>query len=128
MPPTDTDPGLGPANEGTAAFNTFMAGLDDGRLHADLSSELQDVNEKMTDLALDGAKKVKGKITITLDFLLEGGVWEIKGEFTTKLPKPPRGRTVMWSTPAHNFTHKNPRQTELFRDVNFAASEGMRVV
>ncbi len=129
MPP-DTDPGLGPSasKEGTAPFSVFLAGLEEGVLHGDLSKALVKINEDVSDLALNGAKKVKATLTITVDFLLEGGVWEIKGDYKTKIPSSPRGRTMMWSTAAHNFTHKNPRQTELFRDVTFANTDGMRAV
>lgn len=101
--------------EPTQAFHTFLTALEDGRFHSDLSEALRRINADLHDhLLAYGGKKSKGAMNIKIDFVLEKGVWDITADFTTKTPKVPRDRTVLWSTPGNNFARDNPRQIDMF--------------
>lgn len=116
--------------ETTATFNQFLAMLEDGALHADLSEALRDINAEMNNHAQAYGRKAKGKMTITIDFLLDKGVFDIQADFKATLPKDKRPRSVAWSTPGNNFTPNNPKQMQLFgvRDVTSANNSEIRKV
>lgn len=104
-------------------FGQFLQLLEDGEFHGELSDALQEINAKLSQHVLAYGGKPKGKLTITVDFTLDKGVFEITGDYTVKLPKAPRGKTVAWSTAENRFTPQNPKQMQLFgvRDVTPAA-------
>jgi hypothetical protein len=108
-------------------FAEFLAILNDGEFHQDLSKQLEELNAELNNAAADTGGKAKGRLTITLDFLLKGGVFEIDQDFTVKLPKVKRPSTVAWSTRDNHFTPQNPKQGALFgprevRDVTVDAA------
>ena len=105
--------------EETRSFSQFLLSLEDGDLHAQLSEDLREIAAVMSQHVVDYGGKVKGKLSLTIDFKLDQGVFEIVAKTETKLPKPPRGRSIMWATPGNNFTANNPKQGQLFgpRDV-----------
>lgn len=92
----------------------FLGRLEDGAFMANMTDSLNDLNAKLNDHMLHGNKKAKGKITITIDFTLEKGVFDIEAEANIKTPKQERGRTVMWSTPDNHFSLEHPRQLSMF--------------
>lgn len=96
-------------------FDQFVRVLEDGAVNGDMSKALKEMAEKLTDYSQDyGAKKVTGSITLKLDFILEGAVFEINSKITEKHPEEPRGRTVLWTTDNNLFTPQNPRQRDMF--------------
>lgn len=95
-------------------FAQFVQMMEDGELHAELSNALHKINADLNQHLIDFGGKPKGKLSININFVLEKGVFEISGDYDVKLPKPPRGKTVAWSTPDHRFTPQNPRQMQLF--------------
>lgn len=108
----------------TRSFAQFIQTVEDGTLHADLTEALKELNAEMNNHAQDhGGAKCAGKLTLTLDFKLDHGVFEIASDFTTKLPKQKRMKSIFWSTPENFFTPQNPRQMTMFggpvRDVGF---------
>ncbi|CUW39701.1 conserved protein of unknown function [Magnetospirillum sp. XM-1] len=118
--PNDTDyqPDAGP--EEPRSFSTFIAMLEDGKLNADLSEALRDLNAAMNDHVIAFGGKPKGKMVISIDFTLEKGVFDIVADFKVAEPKVKRDRSIAWSTPGNNFSPENPRQMQLFgrvRDV-----------
>lgn len=119
-----------PSNTVPAAstFAQFIQMLEDGDYHAELTTALQNINGALSDHALSFGGKPKGKLTLSVDFTLDNGVFEINADFNTKLPKAPRSRTVAWATQDNRFSPQNPRQMQLFgvRDVA-APSEGASV-
>ena len=104
-------------------FGQFLQLLEDGEFHAELSENLREINAKLSQHAIDHGGAPKAKLTVTLDFSLDHGVFEIAGKYAVKLPAAPRGKTVAWSTPENRFTPQNPRQMQMFgvRDVTPAA-------
>lgn len=102
-----------------------LATLEDGRLHGDLSDASREMISTLHDVAANARGKAKGKITITLDYAVEDGVVELRADFTTKTPKLPRQKTVLFATPDNNLTRRDPKQPSLeFRDVTVPRAVG----
>lgn len=104
--------------EGAKSFSSFLATLEDGVFHAELTEELRQLNADMNNHVMDYGTAPKGKITITIDILLKGGVFEVVANKVIKKPTPPRQRSMLWSTPGNNFTVSNPKQQDMFKDVS----------
>jgi len=101
------------------SFGTFIAEVEDGELHADLSRALQNLIGELHEGRAVGQARATGTLTIKFDFVLADGVVEVRADIASKTPKRPRGRSIFWATPENNLTRRNPRQPDLpFRDVN----------
>lgn len=92
----------------------FLSNLEDGAFVSKLTDEITDLNAAMNDFILDGAKKAKGKIVITIDLELSNGVFDIEAGAKITAPKSAPPRTVMWSTPNNDFSLEHPRQMSMF--------------
>lgn len=119
MTESDAAPAAPVAEDGQAlpalhTFAQFFQTLEDGELHAQASDGLQRIAGDLSNHVRDYGGNSKGRMTITLDFDLKHGVFEITGGLTIKLPTPPRGKTVVWATPDNRFTPYNPRQMNMF--------------
>jgi hypothetical protein len=100
-------------------FSSFVAMLEDGCLHNDLTEELQDLNAAMNNHVINFGGRAKGSLSLNFEFVLNAkGAFEIVSKFKVKKPETPRGKTFAWSTPDNRFTANNPKQQELFKDVN----------
>lgn len=116
-PETDAPPPAADGNPSAPAarsFDAFIRMLEDGALCAELSDQLRVINEDLNQHAIAYGGKPKASLTINIDFMLDGGVFDIRSKFKTKLPEAPRGKTIAWGTAAHDFTPNNPRQGQLF--------------
>jgi hypothetical protein len=83
-------------------FGQFIAEMEDGDLHAELTARMKTLVEAMKE---DGAEV------------------EAKAEIAVRMPKPKRGRSIFWTTQDSHLTRRNPRQRDLpFRDVNTPAT------
>jgi hypothetical protein len=106
------------------AFRTFgqlLQAVENGQLHGDLSTELQDLCAELQDAAGGGGTATKGSVSLTLAFKFDPktGFFEVAGDYKVTKPKTTRGRSIMWATADNYFTIDNPRQQQLFpRDVN----------
>jgi DNA gyrase/topoisomerase IV subunit B len=104
------------------SFNSFLGIIDEGRLHSDLSDELQELCQTMNRHCISyGGKKIKGKVSLTIDIVLEGGIFEVQGKHKITSPNAERGKTVMWSDKSNNFTPQNPRQMDIFQAKNITS-------
>lgn len=105
-------------------FSAFLGEVDEGRLQADLTNEMTDLVAAMSNHAAEFGGKPKGKIVITLDLKLDGGVFEVAGEVKTTKPKTARARSIFWATPENHLSRMNPRQQQLpLRDVSLDRKE-----
>lgn len=109
-PPADGQP----AAPAARTFDSFLRMLEDGTLNADLSDQLRIINEDLNQHAMSYGNKPKAKLTVEIDFTLDGGIFDIRSRFKTKLPEAPRGKTIAWGTERHDFTPNNPKQGQLF--------------
>ncbi len=96
-------------------FSRLIQALEDGDLNAQLSGDLKDLGQTMVRLAANYGGKQKGKMTLTLEFALEGGTFEIKPKVKVERPMPPRARTHFWATADGGLSQTNPKQTDMFR-------------
>lgn len=95
-------------------FAQFIQQIEEGRLHADLSAALRDIAAEMTDHANNYGDKAAGKLSLSLAFKLENGVFQIAGDFKVETPKPRRMKTIMWASAENYFSPHNPRQMQMF--------------
>ncbi len=101
------------------SFSTLLSDLEDGHLHADLSTAVEDIVAALNDASANRGGKPKAKLTLTLDFTLEDGLVTISADHKASLPKAVRARTFMYVTPENHLSRRNPRQRELpLHDVN----------
>lgn len=116
-------------NKALRSFSQFLQMIEDGRLHGDLSTDLEDLVAELQNHARGGSA-TKGSISISLSLKYDpkSATFEIGGDFKTVKPKEPRGRSIMWATPENILTLDNPRQMKMFpRDVNESRSDARSV-
>jgi hypothetical protein len=101
-------------------FCVWLNDVEDGKLRDDLSEAQKDVLEKLQEQAKATSCAKKGKITLTLSYLVEsGGAVHIDSAIDTKVPKPVRERDHFFIARDGGLTRKNPKQQELrFKDVS----------
>ncbi|MCH4893986.1 hypothetical protein GO308_12760 [Sphingomonas sp. SFZ2018-12] len=109
------------------SFGEFIRFLEDGQLDATLVEALRDLRNEMANVAIESGGKAKGKMTLTLDFALEGRVFTIGASHKVAIPEAKRPKSVMWSTEDGRFTPSNPQQDQLF-GVREVGSPGFRDV
>lgn len=94
----------------------FMLG--DGQFNADCADKLQRFAEEMEERGIEDGKKVKGKITLTIDVAREhDGVYFFTPDIKLSTPREQHGRTIGWVTPENRFTPNKPNQGNLFGTV-----------
>lgn len=113
------NPPRGPAEGRTVVpvantFDQFLAGLEDGQLNRELSEELQRLAGDMSNAAIDNGGKSKGKMTLTIDFALEGRIFTIASKHKVELPPGKRQKSVMWITEDLRFARSDPKQGDFF--------------
>ena len=109
-------------------FTDAMASMEDGQLIQDLADMQRDILAALHNASLDQGGKPKASLSIKLDYKMDSGVIEIVADVKSSLPKTKRARTVMWATPENNLCRNNPRQRNLFEDVNRNDDGGFRPV
>ena len=99
------------------SFALFLQHLEDGQLNNELSVALQDLSKEMHDHSLSYGCGAKGKISISMDFVSQDGVFDIRSTFKVTKPVAPRIRSIAWTDENHNLLPNNPRQNDMFRAV-----------
>lgn len=103
-----------PLRPAASTLGEFVGTLEDGEFDLECYNALKDMHQTMHELAMATNGIAKGKLTITVDFRLEGAVFHIKAGFTTKTDTPKRPSSVMWTLPDGRFTPHKPFQGQLF--------------
>jgi hypothetical protein len=109
-----------------STFGEFVRFLEDGNLDAELTIALRDLAGDMQNAAIESGGKSKGKLTLTLDFALEGRVFSIAAKHKVDVPAAKRPKSVLWTTEDNRFTPSNPGQGQLFGVREVRASGGYR--
>ncbi|MFC3674696.1 hypothetical protein [Ferrovibrio xuzhouensis] len=99
-------------------FQQFIGVVEDGQLLADLTNELQKLIGDMQNHQINVGGVPKGDITVKFGFKLENGVVEVTGNYSITAPKRVGGRSLFWVTADNLLTGRNPKQTDMFRDVS----------
>ena len=95
-------------------FSDFIRMLEHGDLHQELGGNLQEIAAALENHAMENGGLAKGKLTLTLDFKLEKGIYEISAKPKVTLPEPKRSRTIAWGTPENFFSPQDPKQLVMF--------------
>lgn len=98
--------------KGIRDANTIIGLLEDGDLVADYSKEIAAVLAKLRELG-SPKKAVKGSVTLTLSFVVEGVSTEIDAKITSKTPEPERSRSFFFVTD-DGLSTEHPRQIQMF--------------
>ena len=94
---------------------TIIGMLEGGELAAALSDDITETLAKLKGLSGDRPKnKVKGKVTLTLEFEVENGAVTVLAGIDTKVPKAPRGQSFYWLTDDGALSTEHPQQTDMF--------------
>lgn len=90
--------------------------LEDGEFNSELADVYRDLIADMENKAAEtsGKTKVKGKLTLTIDFVLQGGAYEVTAETKVAAPKRSPRRTVMYGTEANTLSRTHPKQDDMF--------------
>lgn len=99
----------------------FMRMIEAGQFDADVMFDLRELATMMENQIIDGAKKVKGSLTIQIEVSRDASqpFYTIAAKHKIKRPEEKRGGTVAWLTDNNLFTPNQPRQSQMFgvRDV-----------
>lgn len=99
------------------AFAVFLQELRDGRVHADLSQQMEELLAKVKETGKGGELSLKIKIKPAT----RGGDVDkvtISDLITMNLPKPERGEDFFWLTDDNDLSRNHPKQASLeLRDV-----------
>jgi len=102
------------------AFAVFLQDLRDGRVHADLSQQLEELLANVKETGKGGELSLKIKIKPAT----RGGDVDkvtISDLITLNLPKPERGEDFFWLTDDNDLTRNHPKQASLeLRDATAA--------
>lgn len=98
------------ATEPPTPFHVLVPKIADGHVNEVASDALRDLVAAMRDDAIARGATSKGKLTLTLDLTLKGGVFDINAEVKTKAPKVTFARTVMYATDSNSLVAEDPKQ------------------
>jgi len=99
-------------------FGHLISMAEDGRLHDDLSRQLNELISTLADHNRANRGKANGSLALTLKFSLDENNVEMKAEVKVTEPKQERTRTFMWAGPTKRLTGRNPNQRDMFMDAN----------
>ncbi|TPK15207.1 hypothetical protein FJ872_19625 [Mesorhizobium sp. B2-5-9] len=104
---------------------TIIGMLEGGELAAALSGDITETLTKLKDLSdtMGRKAKVKGKVTLTLDFEVEAGSVNVLAGIDTKVPKAQRGSSFYWITDDGSLSTEHPQQTDMFSGPRSAAQQ-----
>lgn len=101
--------------------------IGDGELIAELDAEMVGLNAHLFETNAGRRKaKSKGRITLTLDFVVEDGQLTITTDLTVKKPKKPRANGFFWLRDDGTMSTEHPSQTRM--DFEDRARSGGAVV
>jgi hypothetical protein len=113
-----------------ASLANVLVGLGQGRFHDEATEALQRLVKEMNRVAEAGGGKPKGKLVITLDLMLDRGIFELNPGVKVTTPATVRARTIMFSTPDGQLSKNDLRQGTLglegAKDVGFGEVKDFR--
>lgn len=101
-----------PRKEPTRPFSIVLGQLEDGTFHDDVSEKLRELTLALKEHAATSGN-AKGKLTLTLDLMVDKGLLLIVPNVETRAPRPRRKSSVMWITDEGNLSPDNPKQLPL---------------
>ena len=100
-----------PKEEGPRSFAVFLRKLAAGEAESALSYEMHELGKKLKDEAEARSEKVKGSLTLTINFEAEpeDGLVMATYDVKTKAPKPKRAKGYFWLTKGGNLASEQPK-------------------
>ncbi len=111
------------SNGALKSFGTLMQSLEEGQLHADLTEQITTITKALQNHVINHGGAPKAKLDVKLKFELKGGVVQVSATTDTTLPVAPRSQSILWPDDQGNLCNQNPRQRDMFKDVNAETSE-----
>ncbi|KQS90325.1 hypothetical protein [Rhizobium sp. Leaf386] len=108
-------------------FSQIIGLLENGKLNPELSTRTAETLDALHELseAIDGGK-VKGSLTLKLEFTVKDGQVEIQTAFDNKIPKRPRRVSTFWIVEDGALSMEHPRQHDMFGVRPVSSTEGER--
>lgn len=91
-------------------FSDFLPTIARGDVDRELTAQLRELVIEMQRVAENAGGKPKGKISLTIGFTLDRGVFEVDPRISVTKPSPIRARTVMYGTTDGRLTRQDERQ------------------
>jgi hypothetical protein len=94
---------------------TIIGMLEDGELAHALGSEITETLAKLKELGADRPKsKVKGSVTLKINFEVSANSVQIVCDVDSKRPRPVRGESFYWVMDDGSLSTEHPQQTDMF--------------
>lgn len=104
---------------------TVIGMLERGQVAADLSTVLTDTLRILKEQSDQRPKaKIKGKVALTLNIVVEEGAVQIEAAIENKVPKPVRSTSFYWVTEDGALSTEHPQQADMFSGPRAAAGNG----
>lgn len=95
------------------SFLELLAAAEDGRLVEHLTERMKELASTLRTLHAHQGGKPKGKLLLSIELKLDGGVFEMVGAVALKKPEPLRERSILYDTRDGGLSVNNPRQLGL---------------
>lgn len=96
------------------SFGFFLATIQNGDLHAELTKSLEDMGAGLNQHRQDYGGEPTGEISLKVKFkLTKGGFVEIAAEPNVKMPKAPKAGGLLFIDRDNKFTQDNPQQLNM---------------
>ena len=105
------------------SFGTLIQSLEEGQLHSDLTDQISEITKALQNHVINHGGSPKASLSLKLKFGLKGGVIEVSANTDTPLPVSPRSQSILWPDENGNLCRQNPRQRDMFKDVNAPEAE-----
>lgn len=112
-------------------FATFFAQVDEGRLAATATEELEKLVAELRVLAQAPGSKPRGRVSLTFELEAVSGAQlvNVTAEVKVKMPRRPKVQSTFWPTKQNCLSAMNPQQLEIPGvDVTSLGASGLRVV
>ena len=100
-----------------ASIADFLRFLEDGQFNLDAGGDLRELVQAMRMVASNSNGKAKGKITLTIDLVMEGNAVFIRADSKTKAPAMPRAKTLAFPMQDGRLSPHPENQGVFFGDV-----------
>lgn len=91
----------------------LLVELNQGRFHEEATEAQQKLVKEMTRVAASGRSKVKGTLTLKLNFTLDRGRFDVDPDVTTKAPAVLRAVQTLYAGPDGQLLKEDPAQYKL---------------
>jgi len=100
-------------NTKAGKFSTFLADFARGSLDDEITDQLTELVREMTRISETSGGKPKGKLTLSVEFVLDRGVMDVNPKLNVTRPTPLRARAVMYPTRDGGLSSQDESQHRL---------------